>query len=79
MADELADRTSPVFKHRAVLKRVRMGFDPRGRKAWVGTYADRTDGRRVCVWVSGEQHAFGANIEIGIGDCRSPTATTPAA
>jgi hypothetical protein len=55
------------------------GRDPRGEKAWVGTYADRTAGRRVCVWVTAEQHAFGANVRVELGDCGAARQTTTGA
>ena len=49
-----------------------MGHTPGGEKAWVGTYADRTAGGRVCIWVIGHPHAFGADVDLEIGDCPAP-------
>ena len=48
------------------------GHTPGGEQAWVGTYADRTSGGRVCIWVIGHPHAFGADVDLEIGDCPAP-------
>jgi hypothetical protein len=79
MGDQVADRTSPVYRHRVTLQSVRMSHDPQGLKAWVGTYDDRTSARKVCVWVIGEQHAFGANVRIELGDCGAARQSTTSA
>ena len=69
MTQELQDRTSPVFRHRVRLLRVDQGRDRGGGEAWVGTFADRTAGDRICIRVTGHPHAFGMNVDVQFDDC----------
>jgi hypothetical protein len=69
MLRERQDPASPVYRHRVQLLGVRRGQDRSGAKAWVGTFADRTAGGRVCVRVIGHPHAFGMDVDVELDDC----------
>ena len=63
------DPASLVYGHRVELLRVGRGHDRSGAKAWVGTFADRTAGGRICVRVVGHPHAFGTDVDVELDDC----------
>jgi hypothetical protein len=69
MIREREDPTSLVHRHRVELLRVGRGHARRGAEAWVGTYADRTAGGRICVRVVGHPHAFGTDVDVELDDC----------
>ena len=69
MIRERQDPTSLVYRHRVELLRVGRGHARSGAEAWVGTYADRTAGGRICVRVVGHPHAFGTDVDVELDDC----------
>jgi hypothetical protein len=66
---EREDPTSLVYRHRVELLRVDRGHARSGAEAWVGTYADRTAGGRICVRVVGHPRAFGTDVDVELDDC----------
>lgn len=66
---EREDPASPVYRHRVELLRVGRGHARSGAEAWVGTFADRTGGGRICVRVVGHPHAFGTDVDVELDDC----------
>jgi hypothetical protein len=69
MVREREDPASVVFRHRVQLLRVGRGHDRSGVEAWVGTFADRTAGGRVCIRVVVHPHAFGMDVDVELDDC----------
>jgi hypothetical protein len=69
MLREREDPTSLVYRHRVELVRVDRGHARTGAEAWVGTFADRTGGGRICVRVVGHPHAFGTDVDVELDDC----------
>jgi hypothetical protein len=69
MLREREDPTSLVYRHRVELVRVDRGRARTGAEAWVGTFADRTGGGRICVRVVGHPHAFGTDVDVELDDC----------
>jgi hypothetical protein len=69
MLRERQDPAGPVYRHRVELLRVDRGHARSGAKAWVGTFADRTAGGRICVRVVGHPHAFGTDVDVELDDC----------
>jgi hypothetical protein len=66
---EREDPASLVYRHRVELLRVGRGHARSGAEAWVGTFADRTAGGRICVRVVGHPHAFGTDVDVELDDC----------
>ena len=69
MTRELKDRTSPVHGHPVRLLRLDRGENRGGGEAWVGTFADRTTGDRICIRVTGHPHPFGLDVDLEVDDC----------
>ncbi len=51
MRIEVRTKGSGLYGHRMDYLRVVQSRTPDGIDSWVGVFADRTSGKRVCVWV----------------------------